>query len=572
MKKVITQLAVGVTMLTGMLVATTDVVAQQSFLTSGVQLRSATQLRAGEPQPLKSSKYVAKDINDKEHDIDAILKSGKAIMIDISAVWCGPCWTLHQSGALERLYKKFGPEGTSQIEIFWVGGDSRSTVDRIHGKGSGTQGDWTKDSNGNPVPYPLFADPQMASALGIPVEGFPTLVLVGPGNKWVECRGEVQTNDPNFKKFQELLSLFMTENDKPAALRFTGVTDLYQGETHTMKLACNTVAPITSVKWEAPAGIKLTKVNDTEYKVTAETLGSYEISATVTNKNGDAKESIKVTVSAPISTFPLSCPMDTKDKLDKGWRSVDLDGDGLGFDSFMGKGFMGRLGLSYKDPNTKAGAENSEDCLISFGKFYPTALGQGGFSGNDINAKNELLSAPLVIPADAKAPTFSCFITTLFTADNPDKLKVMVTEPNGTPVELLAPQSASGSDWTLISADLSAYKGKTILLTLVPVVNGVSAIQVDQLRVTMDGSTAVDTPTLNVETILYPNPATEFITVETRAGSTIELFTLDGARVAVSKTISGTTSIAVSQLPAGTYMARITDKDGNSVSRPVLVQ
>lgn len=572
MKKVITQLAVGITMLTGMLVATTDVVAQQPFLTSGVQLRSATQLRAGEPKPLKSSEYVAKDINGKDHNIDAILKSGKAIMIDISAVWCGPCWTLHQSGALERLYKKFGPEGTSQIEIFWVGGDSRSTVDRIHGKGSGTQGDWTKDSNGNPVPYPLFADPQMASALGIPVEGFPTLVLVGPGNKWVECRGEVQTNDPNFKKFQELLSLFMTENDKPAALRFTGVTDLYQGETHTMKLACNTVAPITSVKWEAPAGIKLTKVNDTEYKVTAETLGSYEISATVTNKNGDAKESIKVTVSAPISTFPLSCPMDTKDKLDKGWRSVDLDGDGLGFDSFMGKGFMGRLGLSYKDPNTKAGAENSEDCLISFGKFYPTALGQGGFSGNDINAKNELLSAPLVIPADAKAPTFSCFITTLFTADNPDKLKVMVTEPNGTPVELLAPQSASGSDWTLISADLSAYKGKTILLTLVPVVNGVSAIQVDQLRVTMDGSTAVDTPTLNVETILYPNPATEFITVETRAGSTIELFTLDGARVAVSKTISGTTSIAVSQLPAGTYMARITDKDGNSVSRPVLVQ
>ena len=139
-------------------------------------------------------------------------------------------------------------------------------------------------------------------------------------------------------------------------------------------------------------------------------------------------------------------------------------------------------------------------------------------------------------------------------------------------MELLAPQSAEGSGWTRISADLSAYKGKTILLSLVPVVNGVSAIQVDQLIVTMDGSTAVDTPTLNVETVLYPNPAKEFITVQTREGSTIELFTLDGARVAVSKAISGTTSIAVSQLPAGTYMARITDKDGNSVSRPVLVQ
>ena len=570
MKKVITQLAVGITMLTGTLVATTDVVAQQSFLTSNVQLRSATQLRAGEPKPLKSSEYVAKDINGKDHNIDAILKSGKAIMIDISAVWCGPCWGLHQSGAMEKLYKKFGPKGTNQIEVFWVGGDSRSTVEKIKGKGGATQGDWTKDSNGNPVPYPIFADPQMASALGIPVEGFPTLVLIGPGNKWVECRGEVTTNDPDFKEFKKLLALFMTEKDKPEALSISGVTDLYQGETHTMKLAYNTVAPITSVKWEAPAGIKLTKVSDTEYKVTAETLGSYEISATVTNKNGDAKESI--TVSAPISTFPFSCPMDTKDKLDKGWRSLDLDGDGLGFDSYMGKGLMARLGLSFKDPNTKVGAENSEDCLISFGKFYPTKFNNGNFSGDNINAKNELLSAPLVIPADAKAPTFSCYITTLFRANNPDKLKVMVAELNGTAVELLAPQSAEGSGWTLISADLSAYKGKTILLSLVPVVNGVSAIQVDQLRVTMDGSTAVDTPTLNVETVLYPNPAKEFITVQTREGSTIELFTLDGVRVAVSKAISGTTSIAVSQLPAGTYMARITDKDGNSVSRPVLVQ
>ena len=122
MKKVITQLAVGITMLTGMLVATTDVVAQQPFLTSGVQLRNATQLRAAKtPTPLKTSEYVAKDINGNDHDIDAILKSGKSIMIDISAVWCGPCWTLHQSGALERLYKKFGPEGSNQIEVFWVG-------------------------------------------------------------------------------------------------------------------------------------------------------------------------------------------------------------------------------------------------------------------------------------------------------------------------------------------------------------------------------------------------------------------------------------------------------------------
>ena len=570
MKKVITKLAVGSLLLTGMQVATTSAVAQQPLLKSNVQFHQTTELRAG-TSPLRTSEYVARDINGKEYDINAILESGKAIMIDISATWCGPCWGLHTGGYLERLYSKFGPNGTNQIEIFWVGGDSRSTVNRIHGQGSYTQGDWTKDSHGNPVPYPLFADPQMAPTLGIPVDGFPTLVLVGPDKRWVECRKAVQTSDTNFKSFEQLLSLFKTDADKPSALVFSGVTDLYQGETQTMKLSYSTKSPATSVKWDAPFGIKLTKVSDTEYQVKAEKLGTHTISATVTNKNGSAKESITVTVSAPIYTFPFFCPMDTKDKLDKGWRSIDHDGDGIGFQSLMGKGLMERLGLSFQNPNAKAGAENSNDCLISFGKFYPTGY-NNGFSGEEINANNELLSAPIVIPFNANNPTFSCYITTFFTDKTPDRLKVMVSELGGNPVELLAPQAVQGNNWTKITADLSAYKGKTILISLVPEVNGVSAIQVDQLKVEMGGTTAIETPSLNVETVIYPNPAKEFMTVQTRIGSTIELFTLDGARVAVAEALSATTTIAVDQLSAGTYMVRITDKEGNSVLRPVIVE
>ena len=148
----------------------------------------------------------------------------------------------------------------------------------------------------------------------------------------------------------------------------------------------------------------------------------------------------------------------------------------------------------------------------------------------------------------------------------------MVSELGGNPVELLAPQSVQGGNWTKITADLSAYKGKTILISLVPEVNGVSAIQVDQLKVEMGGTTAIETPSLNVETVIYPNPAKEFMTVQTRIGSTIELFTLDGARVAVAEALSATTTIAVDQLAAGTYMVRITDREGNSVLRPVIVE
>ena len=193
------------------------------------------------------------------------------------------------------------------------------------------------------------------------------------------------------------------------------------------------------------------------------------------------------------------------------------------------------------------------------------------FGGQSITPQNELLSAPLVIPADAQAPTFSCYIKGFFSANKVDELKVMVSEPNGTPVELLAPQRTA-STWKLISADQSQCRGKKILLTLVPVVNGASGVCVDQLRVTMDGSTDVETPTLNIETTLYPNPASDYLTVRTRIGSTIELFAIDGTLLSTTQGQGGETTIALTQLPAGRYLVRVTSLEGEVVLRPLIIE
>ena len=575
MNKLITRLAVSITLAGGMLLPATLATAQQQvvaasdlqFVESSI-LGEPSQLRAGRADDLinlKTSQYVAKDINGKEYDIDAILKSGKAIMIDFSTVWCGWCWKLHQSGVLEKLYAKFGPEGTNQIEVFWVEAEGASKS-AIQAKSK----DWSRDSKGNPVPYPLFSDSRMHPTLGIDVPGFPTLVLVGKNKKWIECKQEVATSDPNFKRFAELLDLFMTDEDKPQSINISGATDLYLGETHTLKVNYATVAPATKVEWKAPQEVTLKKVSDTESQITADKLGSYEIEVTVTNKNGSATGKVTVTISAPIASYPFFCGMDNKEKMDKGWRSIDHDGDGLGFDSFSGEGLLDRLGLQLKE-GFKAGAEKSDDCLISFGTFYPTQFVSGNFKGVTIEPDNELLSAPLVIPADADKPTFSCYFMSYFKAERTDDLKVMVSEPNGTPVELLAPQK-SIPDWTLISVDLSAYKGKTILLSLIPVVNGSSAILVDQLRVTMDGSTDVEAPTLNVQTSLYPNPASDYVTVKTRVGSSIELFAADGALLSTTQAMGEETTIALAQLPAGRYLVRITSLEGEIVLRPLIIQ
>ncbi|WP_297170715.1 T9SS type A sorting domain-containing protein [uncultured Porphyromonas sp.] len=568
MNKLIKRLVLSLSLVGGMLLPTPKTTAQQ-LTNSNPQFVETSPLRTGRADDLVnllSSQYVAKDINDQEYDIDAILKSGKAILIDFSTTWCKYCWELHNLGTLEKLYAKFGPEGTKQLEVFWVEaqGASKSKI-------QDPNKDWTKDSNGKPVPYPLFSDSKMASSLGIYLTAYPILVLVGPGNKWIECSDELLTSDVDFKKFESLLGLFITKEDKPQEVAFSGMTDLYLGESATLTLHYTSIAPITSIEYNAPEGLSVTKISDTQCKVTAQQVGDYEISVSVTNKNGTTRERIAVSVSEPISSYPFFAPMDHKDKLDKGWRSVDHDGDGFAFDSALGRGYYERVRLSPAEPST--GAEDSNDCLVSWGTFFPVIIDDHNcLQGCDITPQNELRSAPMLIEAHASRPTFSCYIKSFLWAEKADGLKVMIFEPGGTPVELLAPQTAS-EEWTQIQADLSAYKGKTIYLSLIPVVNGPSGIAVDQLRVTMDGSTTeVETPTHTLQTSLYPNPATDLITIRTVIGSTIELFASDGTIVATTQATSAETTISVAQLPAGRYLARITAPDGETIRRPIIIR
>ena len=568
MNKLIKRLVLSLSLVGGMLLPTPKTTAQQ-LTNSNPQFVETSPLRTGRADDLVnllSSQYVAKDINDQEYDIDAILKSGKAILIDFSTTWCKYCWELHNLGTLEKLYAKFGPEGTKQLEVFWVEaqGASKSKI-------QDPNKDWTKDSNGKPVPYPLFSDSKMASSLGIYLTAYPILVLVGPGNKWIECSDELLTSDVDFKKFESLLGLFITKEDKPQEVAFSGMTDLYLGESATLTLHYTSIAPITSIEYNAPEGLSVTKISDTQCKVTAQQVGDYEISVSVTNKNGTTRERVAVSVSEPISSYPFFAPMDHKDKLDKGWRSVDHDGDGFAFDSALGRGYYERVRLSPAEPST--GAEDSNDCLVSWGTFFPVIIDDHNcLQGCDITPQNELRSAPMLIEAHASRPTFSCYIKSFLWAEKADGLKVMIFEPGGTPVELLAPQTAS-EEWTQIQADLSAYKGKTIYLSLIPVVNGPSGIAVDQLRVTMDGSTTeVETPTHTLQTSLYPNPAADLITIRTVVGSTIELFASDGTIVATTQATSAETTISVAQLPAGRYLARITAPDGETIRRPIIIR
>lgn len=115
----------------------------------------------------------ATDINGNPFVLQDHLDAGHTVIIDISATWCGPCWSYHNTGILETFYSLFGPEGADVATVLMVEGDASTTDEDLHGTGSNTWGDWTEG-----VDYQIVDDSQIADDYEITY--YPTIYKVCP--------------------------------------------------------------------------------------------------------------------------------------------------------------------------------------------------------------------------------------------------------------------------------------------------------------------------------------------------------------------------------------------------------
>ena len=115
--------------------------------------------------------WTASDMNGVSYDLSNY--TNKAVLVDISAHWCGPCWSWHGGHVMQELYHDFGPNGTDEFMVFWIDGDAGSSVPILNGGGSSV-GDWVTGTD-YPIIGPNGEGAEVAN--NYTFGGYPTLFL-----------------------------------------------------------------------------------------------------------------------------------------------------------------------------------------------------------------------------------------------------------------------------------------------------------------------------------------------------------------------------------------------------------
>lgn len=255
------------------------------------------------------------------YDIDAILDAGTPVIIDMFAVWCGPCWNYHQAGTLEDVYNNIGDGGTGAVKIFAVEADG-STAESTMAGGGNSIGDWITGTD-----YPMCNDNGIASMMNLAY--YPTLLLICPDRTVTEV-GQVSaagwvsavnacgsaasnTNDPRIIDNTSASSITLcgggtaTTDIKVAVQNFS--TSAISG-TYTIEATDGATVVATT-----NATLNLQPYAATEVNVgsAALSLGMNNLTVTITTSNDD------------LTNDDISVPINVTAAVDAGAGDLDLE-------------------------------------------------------------------------------------------------------------------------------------------------------------------------------------------------------------------------------------------------------
>lgn len=231
------------------------------------------------------------DINGQTHRIYDYLDSGKIVILDLFASWCGPCWTLHTNHVLGDIWEEFGPNGTDQIVVFAIEVDPSTPTNELYG-GPNSQGDWSAG-----VDYFFGEDNNLAAAAQIAF--YPSIYLVRPNGSTILANDYAWANllDPGFNYIADLSFRGDIDAGVSANYRDTYFCGQYQLGTFTASVRNFGNEPLTSATVNAYVNGELVRTKEwtgvlTTFRSANVTLpgvsisGNSELVLEVVNPNG----------------------------------------------------------------------------------------------------------------------------------------------------------------------------------------------------------------------------------------------------------------------------------------------
>jgi hypothetical protein len=271
------------------------------LLFSMIALLSFNNVQAQLPDGSLAPEWTLTDLNGTEHDLYTYLDNGYTVFLDFSAVWCGPCWSYHNSGALEDLYMNHGPAGmpnvsattTDDVMVFFIEGDE-NTVANLGGVGGNTAGDWITGT-----PYPIICTDGTVNNDNVTgdyqIGYWPTVYQVCPDRIVTECG---QASNP-----YSLVSVCpppATNNNDARTFDYAGETLTCEGDLVPEIMIQNYgLVPLTSLTIEVL--VNGTVASTTPWTGSLTTYATYSI--TLPALNGLASnDAVSINVTSPNGT------------------------------------------------------------------------------------------------------------------------------------------------------------------------------------------------------------------------------------------------------------------------------
>ncbi|MDR0371701.1 MAG: choice-of-anchor J domain-containing protein [Prevotellaceae bacterium] len=519
--------------------------------------------------------FVAQDIKGNKHDLQAYLSAGKTVIIDYSAVWCRPCWDLHQSGVFEQLYLNYGPNGTNEMVVLWIEIDGRTTLGNIQGDGGNrSQGDWT---NGGTCPFPIINDAKDVPCLTPLAElykgYYPAIFMVCPNGAYREISAEIQGAN-GADVVYSLLGSCPDETDLPVVYSLSGTTQNRVREKNEFKVSYFSVGS-TTARWTFQGGEPAT-ASGKAVSAVWNRVGTFEVKLEITNPAGTVERTqtidivdAQANVDDKVVDFE-SILIDgafATDFFPYNWICVDVDKGGVHHD-FAHYGVVNQSSFVVVDKRIV-----DDEALVAMIEPYEGNKCAMSMSNHTVHNNDWFISPKIELGDESSLSLYVKSGGGSSGGAEEYQIAVSTTNQDPTTFVVVGGKRSAPFEWTKVEVDLSAYNNRDVYVAVNNVGLNHATFLVDNIEVktkTAASGTAVG-KLASDRLSVYPNPAKNTVHVYCPDLSKIQLFDILGKEVLNVAANSENETVCVSDLSEGYYLMMVTTKENQFGTRKISV-